>query len=94
LPFSKLELDLPAIQSAAPHPSQNRDPSKLRVLHLSQTIIGCVAGGAGFQTKYLNAKPQVAPMSLMLSQFNWQFRDRLASLNVQRSASNPLIVYN
>ena len=50
-PFSKLELDLPAIQSAAPHPSQNRDPSRLCVLHLSQTIIGCVAGDADFPNK-------------------------------------------
>ncbi|HMH42933.1 MAG TPA: hypothetical protein VK557_05585, partial [Pyrinomonadaceae bacterium] len=51
LPFSKLELDLPAIQSAAPQPSQNCDPSTLRVVHLSQTIIGCVAGGAEFPNK-------------------------------------------
>jgi hypothetical protein len=51
LAFSRLELDVPAIQSAAPHTSQNRDPSTLCVLHLSQTIIGCVAADADFPNK-------------------------------------------
>jgi len=47
-----------------------------------------------FQTKYLNAKPQVAPMALILSQFNWQFGDAFSFPQRSGSASNPRIVYN
>src|ERR1041384_6328627 len=55
-PFSKLEPERPAIHKAAPQTSQNRGPSALCVLHLSQTIIRCFAGCLTLQTKHLSAK--------------------------------------